>query len=526
MMMVLGLYVFMLRTVPYQELQYQRSWRHAANSRVNRRPSTQFLGPDNDSLTLSGVLLPEVTGGRLSLLALEQMAELGKAWPLIEGSGTIYGMFVIESLSQTKTEFFASGMPRRIEFTITLKRVDESLSDMFGSLSDQLSNLQDSAASAIGGLKNGWRIAAVNVNSDLLNLNSKSPAFSISIEGKDVTTVMDARLMSLTLTDNRGFEADQLDLELDDADGLIALPRRGAVIQLALGWKGQPLFPKGAFTVDEIEHSGAPDRLTIRARSADFRETLNTRREKSWHQTTVGEVVKEIAARHNLKVALGQDLTNKALDHMDQTNESDASFLMKLARQYGAIASVKDGNLLFIRQGQGRTASGKQLPVITITRKAGDGHRFTLADRGAYTGVIASWLHTREPRKKETTRVKRRRKKATTPKEPEAKQGDYLVGTDENVLVLNRTYANRSNAERAAKMQWERLQRGVASFSLQLAEGRADLYTEMPVKVTGFKQPIDDAEWTITTLTHSVSPDNGFTTSIELEVKIDGLEIE
>ncbi|MFG3824038.1 hypothetical protein ACGI6H_22815, partial [Escherichia coli] len=70
------------------------------------------------------------------------------------------------------------------------------------------------------------------------------------------------------------------------------------------------------------------------------------------------------------------------------------------------------------------------------------------------------------------------------------------------------------------------LQRGVASFSLQLAEGRADLYTEMPVKVSGFKQPIDDAEWTITTLTHTVSPDNGFTTSIELEVKIDDLEME
>ncbi|WP_313772618.1 phage late control D family protein [Enterobacter huaxiensis] len=366
----------------------------------------------------------------------------------------------------------------------------------------------------------------MNLNSELPDLNSKSPAFSITIEGKDVTTVMDARLMSLTLTDNRGFEADQLDLELDDTDGMIVLPRRGAVIHLALGWKGQLLFPKGGFTVDEIEHAGAPDRLTIRARSADFRETLNTRREKSWHQTTVGEVVKEIAARHNLKLALGKDLTDKALDHLDQTNESDASFLMKLARQYGAIASVKDGNLLFIRQGQGRTASGKPLPVITLTRKAGDGHRFTLADRGAYTGVIASWLHTREPKKKETTQVKRRRKKTAAPKEPEAKQGDYLVGTDENVLVLNRTYANRSNAERAAKTQWERLQRGVASFSLLLAEGRADLYTEMPVKVSGFKQPIDDAEWTITTLTHTVSPDNGFTTSLDLEVKIDEFEIE
>ncbi|QLY61699.1 phage late control D family protein [Citrobacter freundii] len=365
----------------------------------------------------------------------------------------------------------------------------------------------------------------MNISSDLLDLNSKTPAFSIVIEGKNVTEVLDKRLMSLTLTDNRGFEADQLDLELDDTDGQIVLPRRGAVISLSLGWKGQPLFPKGSFTVDEIEHAGAPDILTIRARSADFRETLNTRREKSWHQTTVGDVVKDVAARHNLTMALGKDLSAKPLDHLDQTNESDASFLMKLARQYGAIASVKDGNLLFIRQGQGKTASGKSLPVITITRKTGDSHRFSLADRGAYTGVIASWLHTREPTKKETTGVKRR-KKTTTPKEPEAKQGDYLVGTDENVLVLNRTYANRANAERAAKMQWERLQRGVASFSLQLAEGRADLYTEMPVKVSGFKQPIDEAEWTITTLTHTVSADSGFTTSIEFEVKIEEFAME
>ncbi|BCM46564.1 hypothetical protein BvCmsNSNP030_1561 [Escherichia coli] len=240
----------------------------------------------------------------------------------------------------------------------------------------------------------------MNFSSELLNKGNKTPAFSISIEGKDITTVLENRLMGLTLTDNRGFEADQLDLELDDADGKIVLPRRGAVIMLALGWKGQPLFPKGAFTVDEIEHTGAPDRLTIRARSADFRETLNTRREKSWHKTTVGEVVKEIAARHKLKMALGKDLSDKPVEHIDQTNESDGSFLMRLARQYGAIASVKNGNLLFIRQGQGKSATGKPLPVITITRKDGDSHRFTQADRGAYTGVIASWLHTREPAKK------------------------------------------------------------------------------------------------------------------------------
>jgi len=150
MMMTLGMFVFMLKTVPYQELQLQRSWRFSANSRVGVRPSMQFIGPDNDTIALSGVLLPELTGGRLSMLAMEQIAELGRAWPLIEGSGTIYGMYVIESLNQTKAEFLDNGVCRRIEFTLSLRRTDESLSEMFGSLSDQLSMMKDGAISAAG----------------------------------------------------------------------------------------------------------------------------------------------------------------------------------------------------------------------------------------------------------------------------------------------------------------------------------------------------------------------------------------
>ena len=94
------------------------------------------------------------------------------------------------------------------------------------------------------------------------------------------------------------------------------------------------------------------------------------------------------------------------------------------------------------------------------------------------------------------------------------------------MLVLSHTYANQANAERAAKMQWERLRREVATFYIQLARGRADLYTEMPVRVSGFKQQIDAGEWIITTLAHSLSADRGFTTRIELEVKIDSLEME
>jgi phage protein D len=48
----------------------------------------------------------------------------------------------------------------------------------------------------------------------------------------------------------------------------------------------------------------------------------------------------------------------------------------------------------------------------------------------------------------------------------------------------------------------------------------------MPVKVSGFKQQIDAAEWIITTLTHSLSADSGYTTNIELEVKIEDSSLQ
>lgn len=361
---------------------------------------------------------------------------------------------------------------------------------------------------------------------DAVTGKSSAPAFQLVMEGQDITARLEPRRMSLTLTDNRGFEADQLDIELDDSDGALALPRRGVSITVALGWKGETLFPKGRFTVNEIEHSGAPDRLTLRARSADFRETLNVKREASYHDTTLGEIVEAVAQRHKLNVALSNELATVAIEHIDQTNESDGSFMTRLAKQEGAIASVKAGSLLFIRQGQGKTASGKQIPTLNITRQDGDSHRFGLADRGAYTGVVANWLNTREPKKKEPIKVTRhRKKKNTASKVSDDKQGEYLIGTDENVLVLGHTYANKGNAERAVKAVWGKLQRGVATFSLQLARGRADLYPEMPVKVTGFKNEIDQAEWLLTTVTHTLN-DSGFTTALEMEVKIDDLSME
>ena len=141
-MMTLGLFVFTLDTLPYQQLQHRIGWRLPGNSRVGQRKSVQFLGPDDETVSLSGVLLPEITGGDTALALLRAQADQGRAWPLIDGTGEIWGYYVIESMDAARTYFHTDGKARRIEFTIALKRVDDaSLDGLLGEISGELQRL-------------------------------------------------------------------------------------------------------------------------------------------------------------------------------------------------------------------------------------------------------------------------------------------------------------------------------------------------------------------------------------------------
>lgn len=99
--------------------------RHVKNECIGRSARWQYIGPGEDAITLSGVLYPEVTGGDVSLETLRTMAYTARPWPLIEVTGMIFGLFVIDNLSETRTEFYADGKAKKIEFTLSLKKVSE-----------------------------------------------------------------------------------------------------------------------------------------------------------------------------------------------------------------------------------------------------------------------------------------------------------------------------------------------------------------------------------------------------------------
>lgn len=323
------------------------------------------------------------------------------------------------------------------------------------------------------------------------------PAFRLTVDGKDIAKLISPRLMSLELTDNRGLEADQLSITLSDHDGLLEIPRKGAVVKLWLGWSDTGLVDKGSYTVDETEHRGAPDILSIRARSADLRGSLKTKRERSWSEVTLGAVLTEIASAYGLTPKIAAEVSARAVKHLDQANESDANMLTRLGELHDAVISVKAGCLICLPAGGGKTAGGAALPHITLTRSDGDGHRFLQADRDSYDSVKAYYYDVGSTKKQ-----------------------DAIAGGGEKVKELRHTYSDRDSALRAARSELNRLQRGSATLSYSLAKGRADLIPELTYSLLGVKSEIEAIVWYGGNVQHSLTADNGYTTSLELESKL------
>lgn len=324
------------------------------------------------------------------------------------------------------------------------------------------------------------------------------PDFRVTMDGRDLTGLIRPRLVSLTMPERRGDEADQLDILLDDSDGGLAIPPEGAVLRLALGWKqGRDVTPglieKGTFKVDEVTHSGPPDQIRLRARAADFTSDIRNRREQSWRDTTLGAVLTEIAGRNGLEPRIAPALAAIGLKSVSQSRESDIAFLQRLGREQDALATIKDGKLIFARKGAGTTTGGTALPTLAIRRRSGDSHTWQRQKRDGQDGVSASW-HDRAA----------------------AKRKFVTVGTEKGAKKLRKTYPDEASARRAARAEHDRLKRAPATFDIKLALGRADAYPDLRATVTGFKAGIDGT-WLISEVTHSVDRGGGFVTSIRME---------
>lgn len=319
-----------------------------------------------------------------------------------------------------------------------------------------------------------------------------TPIFRIVADGADITALINDRLLLLRTSDKPGMESDEFELRIDDRDGLVTLPRRGAGIEVYLGYAETALSRLGRYVVDEVEVSGPPDTIVIRGKASDMRGSGKTIRSGSWENVPLSKIVADIAARNGWQPACPV-MTKVA--RADQLSESDFSFITRLAKQYDCTAKVADGKLLVMPRQGGQSASGKAFGAITLARSDVSRWQFHLGDRNAHKAVAA------KHQDKKTGKLA-----VVSLENDDIPTGLPAVHTDRHI------HPSKTAAESAAKARLAAFNRSTAGVRFEMP-GRTDLFAERPIIAQGFKVGLD-GEY-LTDSVEQVYTQAGWSTTVE-----------
>ena len=135
MMMLLGPIYFSIDTAAYEQLQRNTQYQWASQSRLGHSslkhlgiggPAYQYIGPGDDSISLNGTIYPKYKGSLWMMPYMRLAASLGIALPLIDVNGFIIGSrWLIENVQETRSALFSNGIPRKVDFSLSLKRYNE-----------------------------------------------------------------------------------------------------------------------------------------------------------------------------------------------------------------------------------------------------------------------------------------------------------------------------------------------------------------------------------------------------------------
>lgn len=325
------------------------------------------------------------------------------------------------------------------------------------------------------------------------------PSFRLEANDKDITAIILDRFVSLRFTDETGNTSDMLEIVLSDhdPDKPITVPPTGAELKLYLGYDSDAKY-MGLFVVDEVELSGPPDEMTIRARAAPYdqskggKTSLQTQKVRSWKAGfTIGAVVKKIASEHGMQGLVAPSLASIHLPHIDQPDESDINFLLRIAKKYDAVVKPVAGKLIMAKRGEFKSVSGQDLPSVTIKKTECSTWRMMESRRESAGKVVAYWHAVKQ-----------------------AKRHEVSVGSGEPVRRLKQYFPTEAQALAAAKSELDRRRRAMKTFTITMP-GRNDVAAECEAQLAGWRAGIP-AAWVVTRVEHFLDS-RGYSSHVDLE---------
>lgn len=308
----------------------------------------------------------------------------------------------------------------------------------------------------------------------------KQVDYKIVANQSDITAKIRDRLLRLTLNDGAGVENDSAEIELDNRDEAIAPPPTGAELDIYIGYVDELVF-KGTYTVDEISEPLETDTLTISAQAANMKGSFKAPRDESYDNITLGELAQQVGGRHGYDVQVEASLAGIQFTHIDQRAESDSNMLTRLARENGAMFKVAANKLLLVPKQKGKTASGKDLPIIEITDREHSTGSITIQDREDYQSVVAYWFD-----------------EATQEKQTER------AGSGEPEFVIRKTHTEQPTAQLAASAKLAELQRGKAKLNITRPLNPL-IVAEGFLQISNHKKTAN-GRWLVESASHTIEP--------------------
>ncbi len=115
-----------LDTAPFSidEVERTATADFAVKPLLGTAPSREFMGEGDDTVVLSGQLLPERIGGLTELETLHGFRRAGQRLPVMRGDGRMLGWFVITEIRERHEQLGRSGIGGTLQHTLTLVKVE------------------------------------------------------------------------------------------------------------------------------------------------------------------------------------------------------------------------------------------------------------------------------------------------------------------------------------------------------------------------------------------------------------------
>lgn len=325
-----------------------------------------------------------------------------------------------------------------------------------------------------------------------------TPTYQLLVSGNDITADATGRAGVIEWTDAVDETSDALSITLQNADGLLAVPKAGAKIELSAGYNGS-LQRVGSYTVETCEESGPPDQITISATAAPVAQSgsIAARRSKSWEATTLGDIVQSIAGKLSSTAAVDSSLASVPITNEQQVDESDTNFLLRLVRRHGGFLKFADGRLIIASEGTGKGTGGTELKV-TLTRSEITSWRVKAGGKGQSFKKVKVKFHDYE-----TGSTNEVEAEVQAPASmPQLTNDVSWLATSESVFTPSATAADEPQAEAVAKTTASRIARSSREFELSLP-GRLDVVAGGKIQLAGISEGVN-GEWLVKSISHRI----------------------